>query len=325
MRHIIFITGLPRSGTKLLRDLMNKHSQISVPQIETVLFPYLLKKYGLEFDLNNSENFEMVKNEIQQSTFYLNFLKHGLSMDLENIPQTVPEMNWAGLFEEILKFYGPKQYHQDLIIGDKTPGYIDHTELLLKIWPAAKFIHIIRDPRDYLCSVNQVWNKNIYRAAARWNRTIMNLEQHRELNAQNMHTLYYEQLLDHPKETLTAICQYLNLEFEDSMLMLSQSSELFGDAKGSTEIVRTNQQKYKQKLTPGQLYKIEQLVCSGARIHGYQLENPEVKPKELSRLALLKHKYSDGLNALRFHIRNKGLLGGSRYFFKLNRTNLKSS
>jgi hypothetical protein len=325
MRHIIFITGLPRSGTKLLRDLMNQHSLISIPRIETVLFPYLVNKYGLQFDLKKTENFEMVKSEIERSTFYQNFLKHGLRMDLDTIAQEADKINWACLFEELLKFYGPKEYKKELIIGDKTPGYIDHTDLLLNIWPEAKFIHIVRDPRDYLCSVNQVWNKNIYRAANRWNKTIMNLEQRQRLNAQNMHTVYYEHLLEQPVETLTSICQYLGIDFEDSMLTLEESSELFGDAKGSTAIVRGNQQKYRQKLSKKQIYKIEQLVCSGARVHGYQLDNPEIKLKKLSRLALLRHKYMDGLNALKFHIRNKGLLDGSKYFFKLNQTNIKRS
>ncbi len=325
MRRIIFITGLPRSGTKLLRDLMNQHSMISIPRIETVLFPYLVNKYGLGFDLNQPDNFELVKSEIEKSTFYQNFLKHGLSLDLKTAVQEADLITWALLFEALLKFYGPKEYHEELIIGDKTPGYIDHTDLLLNIWPQAKFVHIVRDPRDYLCSVNQVWNKNIYRAANRWNQTMVNLEHRERLNDQNMLTVYYEQLLEQPENTLISICNFIGINFEASMLTLNESSELFGDAKGSTTIVRGNRQKYRQKLSKQQIYKIEQLVCPGARMHGYQLDNPEVKPKKLSQLSLLKHKYTDGLNALMFHIRNKGLLNGSKYFFKLNQTNIKRS
>ncbi len=325
MTEIIFITGLPRSGTKLLRDLMNRHSRISIPRIETVLFPYLVNKYGFQLDLNKKENYQMVKREIEQSTFYLNFSKHGTEFDLDSIQTNYSKINWAIVFEELLKFYGPKNYSEGIIIGDKTPGYIDHTALLLKIWPDAKFIHIVRDPRDYLCSVNQVWNKNIYRAADRWNRTILQLEQSDWLTAENLHTVYYEKLLDQPRNTLTEICQYLNIGFEESMLTLEESSEKFGAASGAREIVRSNKQKYKERLSSAEIFKIEQLVCGGARLHGYNLENPDVKPKQLSRWALMGHKYKDGLNALKFHIKNRGILEGSRYFFKLNRTNIKST
>ena len=325
MTNIVFITGLPRSGTKLLRDLMNQNSRISIPRIETVLFPYLLNKYGLDFDLSIDKNYKLVVDDIENSTFYLNFLKHGIKLDFHSLPQLTENITWAILFEELLKYYGPKDFNESLIIGDKTPGYIDHTDVLLKVWPHAKFIHIIRDPRDYLCSVKKVWNKNIYRAANRWNRTIMNLEHRDQLTAKNLCTVYYEQLLDNPTATLTIICDFLNIRFEKSMLSLSESSEQFGDARGNREIVRHNKHKYKQELSSNQIYRIEQLVCPGARIHGYKLDNPEVEPKQLSRIELLKHKCLDGLSAIQFHIRNRGLIQGARYFFKLNRTNLKSS
>jgi len=42
----LFILGMPRSGTKLLRDLLNRNPKIGVPTSETDFIPYLIKPFG---------------------------------------------------------------------------------------------------------------------------------------------------------------------------------------------------------------------------------------------------------------------------------------
>jgi len=42
----IFIVGLSRSGTKLLRDLITQHPKIRMPPVETQFIPHFVEKYG---------------------------------------------------------------------------------------------------------------------------------------------------------------------------------------------------------------------------------------------------------------------------------------
>jgi len=42
----LFIIGMPRSGTKLLRDLMNQNPKIGIPAAETHFIPFMIKKFG---------------------------------------------------------------------------------------------------------------------------------------------------------------------------------------------------------------------------------------------------------------------------------------
>jgi hypothetical protein len=42
----LFIVGLPRSGTKLLRELLNNHDNIFIPSIEAYFIPHLTKEWG---------------------------------------------------------------------------------------------------------------------------------------------------------------------------------------------------------------------------------------------------------------------------------------
>jgi hypothetical protein len=39
----LFIIGMPRSGTKLLRGLLEQHPRVRVPTIETEFFPFLVR------------------------------------------------------------------------------------------------------------------------------------------------------------------------------------------------------------------------------------------------------------------------------------------
>src|SRR5690606_34430729 len=54
------------------------------------------------------------------------------------------------------------------IVGDKTPEYITRVPLLAQLFPRAKFVHIMRDPRDYVVSIRKAWGKSLPRAAQRW-------------------------------------------------------------------------------------------------------------------------------------------------------------
>lgn len=52
-------------------------------------------------------------------------------------------------------------------LGGKSHEYMLKTKLLKCIFPEAKFIHIIRDPRDQAVSSKKVCDKNLFRSAKR--------------------------------------------------------------------------------------------------------------------------------------------------------------
>lgn len=72
----LFIVGMPRSGTKLLRSLLNNHSKISIPNSETEILPYWAtywKEYG---DLTDFANFEKFYEKVRQSSFFYYMARH---------------------------------------------------------------------------------------------------------------------------------------------------------------------------------------------------------------------------------------------------------
>ena len=77
----LFIVGASRSGTKLLRDLLNNHSKIRIPNIESQFIIDLLKI--------NNKNPNKTRNIILKSTFIAR-LKSQIVVDwLNNLDLTL--------------------------------------------------------------------------------------------------------------------------------------------------------------------------------------------------------------------------------------------
>ncbi len=164
----LFIVGMHRSGTKLLRNLLNQHPQISIPTIESCFIPYLINKFG------NSPQFED-----------------------DNLTDRT---SWSEIFEVIFKFYIPQSKNKNVIWGDKTPQYLPRIKLLKRLYPKAKFIHIIRHPGDYCISAKKAWGKSIYRSANSWRHEI---EKAREVGGglgDDYLEVFYENLVENPEK-----------------------------------------------------------------------------------------------------------------------------
>lgn len=67
----IFISGMPRSGTKLLRDILNNHSKISIPDSETHFIPEFIRAFGMEYNLNDVNNLRAALNRFYSTKFFL--------------------------------------------------------------------------------------------------------------------------------------------------------------------------------------------------------------------------------------------------------------
>ena len=179
-------------------------------------------------------------------------------------------------------------------------------------------VHIIRDPRDYSASVRQAWGMSLKRAAHRWSVTMDAAIKYRQQYPDNYLEIHYEDLLKNPDNVIAKICLFVDCDFEKGLSILEHATENLGAAKGHIGLITTNRNRYKENLTQKEIRTIERICCTTGHSMGY-FNEPTLRALKLSsgRLALLK--MYDGVNALRFHCNEKGLVKGSRYFFKLHR------
>jgi hypothetical protein len=142
--NIIFVVGMPRSGTTLLNYILHAHSEITITP-ETHFFDKFFNKY------KNLNSFTIKESKTILNS-YLN------SEDIDILDFTIQDKNEIikeaiqsnfipkKIFYNILKKYSQKS--DSRIIGEKTPIHLEYVPTLNEWFPNAKFLIIYRDPRD---------------------------------------------------------------------------------------------------------------------------------------------------------------------------------
>jgi len=220
----------------------------------------------------------------------------------------------TGIFKALIRCSTDTVNRNDVIWGDKSPSYICHIDLLKHVYPSAKFIHIVRDVRDYVLSISTAWGKNKLRAAQRWADSLDKLQKDAAQFRNDVFTVKYEDLIDDHERVLRNALQFLGLPFDERVLKLSAPSENLGDAKGATIVLRGNKDKYKEFLTEKEILGIEILSGSTMARYGYPVQYKEPR----RRLPLVREKYYqllDGINLVLFERQNRGLWGALAFYW----------
>jgi hypothetical protein len=306
---------MPRSGTKLIRALLNQHPSISITLAESHFIPYFVNKFGNPPQFKSKDDlYRLVKVFLNTSFFITMKKKHGYFLDIEDFINNVNYSSWGSIFEFLFKKFGSKRQDEDVIWGDKTPGYINHLPLLKDLFPSCRFIHMIRDPRDYCLSVRKSWGKNMYRAAYRWQEAVGRACIYGRALQQDYLEIHYEKLLDDPEKTMKSVAAFLECAYNNSMIKIGLSHEDVGETKGKYGIVKNNTQKYIAHLTQKEIRRIEEIVCKVSNILEYLVEN-NIKTRQLTKTQLAMYKIYDGFASINYHIQKENnLQKGLKYF-----------
>jgi hypothetical protein len=297
----VFIVGMPRSGTTLMRALLNQHPRISLALTESHFIPYFMHIFGDPPPFHTRGQVELFIKRLHQTVFYQTLSQQGYTFQAEALYQQARLDSWASIFEVILKHFSPKAKRAEAIWGDKTPGYLNHMPLLKQLYPQAKFLHLIRDPRDYCLSARRSWGKSIYRAAHRWQATLSKAR----LVGQTLEDAYleitYEALLSRTEDVMERIAEFLECDYQPAMSQIGLSPEDTGSTTGQYGIVKTNINKYSQHFSRQEIKRIEEIVYHPMVELSYQLEY-NVTYRPLSPWTLWAYKLYDGLPTIRHHL-----------------------
>ena len=304
----IFIVGVPRSGTTLMRDLISRHPQVAMPQDEFQLIPFLIKRFGHKaaFDDTDVDRYLAI---LKRSAFYHHRKDETPLDDWRPAGSTLPE-----IISETLQHFAPtKKRSSDVsFVGDKTPNNLLHLKEILECFPGAKFIHVVRDPRDVALSSRKAWKKSLVRAAFQWQRGVYAANNFSHEHPDAILTVRYEDLLADSCVELSAVCKFLDLPFDESILELTGSREKMGDAAGFLGVKPDNTRKYEQGLSLGERATLISYLHAEMCEAGYTVTSPE-KPATFNPCHLTVLSCSDFVGSLRQQIRDKGLMAGFRY------------
>jgi hypothetical protein len=290
-----FIVGMQRSGTTMLRLMLNAHHSLAVP-FESGFIPLVyrdLDKYG---DLSVRENAAACLSDICQRDMpkrgkLIEDIARVLGHQIRSYADLV-----SAIFEEYAKQMGKPRW------GDKTPSYVADLDLLWRLFPTCRVIHVLRDGRDVAVSLLATeWGpKNLLKIAEdwRWN-TLLGHKMGAFLGEQYLE-IRYEDLVCNPESILRQICDFLLEPYDENMLLYHTSAESQmppGSLKWHRASVSPPDPKkvglWKHRMSLSDRILFEQVAGHELQMFGYQRENlsPTIRSKIRKAYYCLWHRY----------------------------------
>ncbi len=309
----LFLVGMPRSGTKLLREMLNEHPRIRFADIETELLPYWVSHWPQLMPTKSPGQFRRFYVECLSMPFFIQNSEKGTHIDCDEWLNACDSLTPAAVFEGLMRCCLAIPSTDRLTIwGDKSPSYIRHIPLLLAQFPHARIVHIIRDVRDYGLSIRKAWGKNILRAAQRWQDDVSKARHDGSDHRSNYIEVRYEDLLADTKLTLEAICVSLGIDFDARMLSPNRVVENLGATKNIREVVRSNSGKYLTQMSPELAAKIEKIAGPTLREMNYPCDY-QGAPVRIPDWRLRIFQCLDGLNLFLAGVPRLGLIRSAKY------------
>jgi len=260
---MFFIVGRGRSGTDLLSSVLNAHPEISVAP-EALFVMNLFYTFHKIKDWNSK-----AKNKFTRYLWGETRLTKWWHLDKDKVVEDILAQNTKASFAQLCRIpymhYAVKHGKHPLLLGDKNPTYTLFVNEIHKIYPDARFVHVVRDYRDNVLSFKNVSFdlKNIYSLAQRWKRYNLVVKEFADHHPDLVLTVRYEDLLGHPEEVLSKICQFLGVDYDAEVLNYYQQKS-GGDIwqKHLSKPIDPDQRdKWQKQLKKRDIAKIE-CICS---------------------------------------------------------------
>jgi len=217
MNEPVFIVGCDRSGTTLLSLILSQSPDLHVT-LESGFIPDLYgnrKEYGDFADAKDRWYFLRDLQMTQATSKTIAFDIFEMSDDeAENILSNSAPCSYESainaLFTKTADLHGKPRW------GNKTPKYVLHLPLIYELFPDAKIIHVIRDPRDVVASILKAgWTSTVKETARYWEERVRTgIREGRKLGGDRYYELKYELLLQNPGDVTRQICDWLSIGFD---------------------------------------------------------------------------------------------------------------
>ena len=210
-----FIIGTGRCGTTLLQRMLMGHPHIDIPP-ETHFFSRFDPFTVIDTDPIPDA---AVDTYLHRCTTHPWFAELGLPAD--DLRHTLATGTRSAR-ELFLWYAGAFLPAMPPHLGEKTPHHEKYVDRILTLFPDARFIHIVRDPRDVVVSLrkehwmgDQSLHRIAHHVAKIWKRQRAVA---RRLGPDRYRTLRYEDLVANPEATLRGLCDFLAEPFDPAML-----------------------------------------------------------------------------------------------------------
>jgi hypothetical protein len=286
----VIVLGVSRSGTTLLKEMLDSHSQLAIPT-ESYFVPQLWDRHSRSFD---AEAF------LEDVGRLARVQEWGVTPD--DVRERLPEK--ATVVDGIRAIYrsyagarGKPRY------GDKTPSYMQSLDLLERVFPEAQYVHLVRDGRDAGLSFLEMHRKprlNLARPrgiasfASQWKLEVEGArELGRRLGPARYHELRYEDLVREPEAELRRVASFLDLDFESGMLAYHAGvdASALQDHPLLASPPTPDTRRWQEQLGRADAQIFEAIAGDTLSAYGYERAHPRLSARARGYAALVDASY----------------------------------
>ncbi len=272
---IVFVCGALRSGTTLLRLMVNDHPALSNPgEMDFLLEPPPKK--------NGRHDMAAYAHEL---SFNRVFEKLKLTID--------PALGYEDQVREFVRQLQSPAKRLSINIHR-------HFDRIPAIFPKARFVRLLRDPRDVAkSSIGMGWAGNVYFGVDHWIASERDFEKLAAMvEPARIHTLKYEDLLREPVDRLIDLCTFLGVHFDPAMLNYPSHTTY-----GPPDPKLIGQ--WKRELSPEEIALIEGKIGDMLKARGYERSHLSPVIPGAIRKSMLAHE--NRLRRWRFSLGRNGV------------------
>jgi hypothetical protein len=221
------IVGRARSGTTLLRMLLDGHPEVIIPP-ECAFVQHMHSKFAAVKVWNEATIKEFIQCLHKEPAYEL------LHVNEEKLKSDILKSGDNSTYGDVCKLVYANSRSvfaksELRIVGDKNPAYSLYLEGLSSIFPEIKFIHITRDYRDNIRSMKQVdFESGITASLAyRWKYYNNTINSYKKKHPEKFMTVRYEDLVSDTEGNLKRICEFLEISFMPEMLDFTDKKDSY--------------------------------------------------------------------------------------------------
>ena len=273
---MIFVVGNSRSGTTMMGRILGKHpdiytfgelhffGQLCAPPFSSELRKANAAKLAAELYCVQQEGYRTHGNPhrfLKEAQVFLN--------DLTSYPETPALLFSAFLHHEATK-------NGKTIPCDQTPRNVFYIKDILELYPKARIINMIRDPRDVLLSQKRKWKRRFLGGSDMpmketfrdwinyhpitishiWRTAVTAADQF--IQHERVISIYFEELLAHPETIVKSVCDFAGISYTDTMLQVPQvGSSVAEDKPQQLGINPHRAHSWQRETTRGELSSAE--------------------------------------------------------------------
>ncbi|MEN9582305.1 MAG: hypothetical protein RL641_259 [Candidatus Parcubacteria bacterium] len=260
---LVIIGGCARSGTTLMRVILDSHSMLHSGPHTNLFVPIKIDPSALAFQ--SGVSFEVIKRLLTLYKDRAEFISY--------------------FIDAALPLYNKK------LFCDKTARNILTVDWIMKHFPNAKIIHVVRDGLDVVCSLRTHRKRKVVAGSIintgirmplelcveRWVNTMESALKYRDY--ENYYEVKYETLVTKTEPTLIGVCTFLNITYDPRMLRYFEFQgstrdplKFIQNIEATFPIFTTSIGRWKKELSPHELDFVLPKIQKLRNTFGYDKE-----------------------------------------------------